>query len=202
MNYDTFEKKKDEKIRLFNENETNEPEGELFIKNKHIGEKENHIGESSININENNNDKYNENEILNFDTFFMIRWFTVLAGITLISLNTIYGFVLPNNNINCIMDKIHDLTYDFNKFFNENVEARHALIIISSLCVDIISLFTSFNWACNGKSWRIIISIILFYGFRAFIQVIDKLLFFNLLYFIIFLFYFNIIRFLYFIDFF
>jgi hypothetical protein len=171
MNYDTFDKRKNDP----------DPEGELLIKNKQIREKEqdnqNQNADCSINRNEIDNDNdNNENEILNFDTFFMIRCFTVLLGITLISLNTIYGFVLPNNNIECIMDKLHDLTSNFNKFFHENIQARHFLIIISSLCVDTISIIASINWACYGKSWRIVTTLVLFYGFRAIIQVIKFLL--------------------------
>ena len=150
MNYNTFEKKQDEKSL----------------------ELDKEMSENLIQPKENPTSILEENEILTFDTFFMVRCFIILVAITFISLNTVYGFALPGNNIDCMMDKIHDLTDGINKFFQKNVQARHALIIISSLFVDFLALFTSTHWACYGKSWRIIISLVLFYGFRALIQVI------------------------------
>ena len=112
-----------------------------------------------------------EDEILNFDTFFLIRSFIVLIAITFIALNTVYGFALPNTKINCIDDKIFNLTQGINAFFKENVSYRHALIILSSLFIDFSVIFTTIHWACFGKSWRIILALIIFYGFRMLIQV-------------------------------
>jgi hypothetical protein len=120
----------------------------------------------------NNNQNQSPDEILGFDTFFMIRCFITILAITMLSLNSIFGFFLPHNNIDCLVDKVHILFGGINEYFHSHTTARHGLIIISSICVDFIALFTSIHWTCYGKSWRIMIGLILFYVFRSLIQVI------------------------------
>ena len=119
----------------------------------------------------NNQPKNQDDEPLIIDTFFLIRCFIIIFAISFITLNTVYGFALPSNNIECLIDKVHDFLGGFNRFFHDNINARHALIITSSLFVDFNALFIAAHWACYGKSFRVIISLIIFYGLRAIIQV-------------------------------
>ena len=113
----------------------------------------------------------NEINHINFNLYFFIRSFLIVIIITLISLNTVYGFALPKGNVKCMEDRIFMATESINKYFNHNVIERHFLIIVSSFCVDFIVLYMCVIWCFWGKSWRIIVSLFSFYMLRAIVQV-------------------------------
>lgn len=173
----SFANKKNDKITLMLDNEhknkINNPEKEKD-ENK---EKENlqnfQSTDSLTSLSTNNctNEIQSSDEVLNFDTFFMIRCVLVAIAITLLSLNAIFGFLMPHYNINSIEDKAHIAFGGINEYFLSHNVARHALIITSSIFVDFISIATMVHWICYGKSWRLLVSLVLFYGFRSLVQV-------------------------------
>jgi len=112
-----------------------------------------------------------EEDTIYFNLYFFIRSFLVILGVALISLNTVYGFALPHTDIKCLDDKLFTATESVNKYFSDNVTARHILLILSSLCVDISVIYMFAIWCLYGKSWRILISLFGFYTFRGIIQV-------------------------------
>jgi hypothetical protein len=165
MDLNTLEKRLDDQTLLLDK-EIN------IIKEEIQTEKQKEKNQNSPSSNNNQS----PDETLNFDTFFMIRCFLVLLGITFLSLNTIFGFFLPHDNVNCLVDKVHILFGGINEYFIHHNTARHFLIIMSSICVDFIAVFTCIHWTCYGKSWRIMLSLVLFYGFRSLVQVIKNYL--------------------------
>jgi len=124
--------------------------------------------------NENNfniEDKKEENVSFKFDIYTFSRFFIFTLGILAVILNSIYGFALPNSNVECFLDKSFELTESINKYLAENTEARHILIACSSLCVDFVILYMGIYWCMYGKSWRLLTALFFFYGIRGVIQV-------------------------------
>jgi hypothetical protein len=117
----------------------------------------------------NPSDQLEERVKWNFFTF--TRSSIVSLAIIALILNGIYGFALPNGNINCILDQTFELTSGLNTFFADNMKARHVLIALSSLCVDFVLLYLMIHWALYGKSWRPFLCLIVFYLFRGLTQV-------------------------------
>jgi len=113
-----------------------------------------------------------ENKRIIFNLYFFLRLFLVVTLLTIISLNTVYGFASPHGNVKCIVDRLFIATENLNKFFNKSTSGRYILIILSSFCIDFAILYMAIVWSFWGKSWRIIISLVLFYMFRDFNQVI------------------------------
>lgn len=108
-----------------------------------------------------------------FDTYFFIRTFLIFLGITLICLNTVYGFIMPQNDIPCLVDMLHVVTNGLNQYFLKNIGVRNAMLIFSSFCIDFSALFMAFNWALRGNSWRIVFVLFIFYSLRGIVQVIS-----------------------------
>jgi len=135
----------------------------------------NNLGHNNENI---VNTEENLNNQVSFNLYFFIRSFIVVIIITLISLNTVYGFALPHGNIQCIEDKVFIATEKVNKYFYNNATARHILIIFSSLCVDFAVIYMCVIWCLWGKSWRVFVALFGFYMLRGIIQV--RIIFFNI----------------------
>jgi hypothetical protein len=106
-----------------------------------------------------------------FNKFFFIRLFLGILLIIMALLNTLFGFILPQDNLPCFLDKSFTLTESINNWLTQNQQALHSLLISSSLCMDITVLAILTNWVLNGKSWRLLIILCSFYSFRAVIQV-------------------------------
>ena len=67
----------------------------------------------------------------------------------------------------CNIDTIHDLTETANSFIQDNHNIRSALMIISSLLIDVSVLSLGYNWYFYGKSWSTLLSIGIFYVLRG-----------------------------------
>ena len=119
----------------------------------------------------NKDDKKEENVSFTFNFYTFTRFFLFTLGIIAVILNSIYGFALPNSNVDCFLDKSFELTESINKYLAENKEARHILIACSSFCVDFVILYMGIYWCMYGKSWRLITTLFCFYGIRGVIQV-------------------------------
>lgn len=98
--------------------------------------------------------------------------FTLVLG-TFIIINGVYGFVMPRNpKVQCLDDKLMKLTDPLNDFFANNKPYKNALIITSSVCMDFVTITTALYWLFYTQSWRIIVTVLLFYGCRGIIQFI------------------------------
>jgi hypothetical protein len=95
----------------------------------------------------------------------------VVILITFLIINGMYAIMLPkNDNINCYDDKIFNLLESFNNFLHNHKGYRNALLIASSVCIDLVTVSVTLYWLFFTKSWRMISTILMFYGFRAVIQ--------------------------------
>jgi hypothetical protein len=105
-------------------------------------------------------------------TFIIIRATVVLVGLTGVVLNSIFGFVLPNTNVSCIMDYSFEWTASINSFFAKDQYSKFLLLILSSICVDLVMVMLGLFWVMFGKSWRVILSLAIFYFSKFIIQFI------------------------------
>jgi hypothetical protein len=133
---------------------------EVFLK---VEEKEKYGNISNL-PNEENTDEFK------FTKYTLIRTILTSLGITVVVLNSIYGFMLPHGDIECLQDKSFIFTQDFNKYLQDHVLARHIIIAFSSFCVDFVIVYMSIYWCMYAKSWRLMATIGVFYGFRGSIQ--------------------------------
>lgn len=102
----------------------------------------------------------------------IIRSSLVFVGLIVVFLNTLFGFVLPSGNIDCVVDYTHIGTSSINKTLIDNPALRKGLMIISALALDILFLIKIGHFILKSKTWRLIVSIIAFFLIRSIAQVI------------------------------
>jgi hypothetical protein len=117
------------------------------------------------------NTKNNLDTNSHFNVFTFIKAFIITAGLILLYINTYTGIFLVNTNPNPFFDKSFNVTAGLNKYLTENPEKKYVLIASSSFLIDFIVLYSSIWWILFGKSWRLLGSLGVFYGFRSVIQV-------------------------------
>jgi hypothetical protein len=105
-----------------------------------------------------------------FDKRTILKLTIICTMLTLIFLNCIYGFGLPNDNVHCIEDKTHKFTENINKYLHENSLVADYITIVSSLFIDIIIVSICFYWALWSDSWRFMMSLFSFYILRSTVQ--------------------------------
>lgn len=102
----------------------------------------------------------------------IIRSVLVLGALIGVFLNSILGFALPEGNIKCIVDKSHTGTTGVNQSLIENTKLRNALLIVSSLLMDLAFLTRIVIYVWKSKSWRFVGTILMFYFIRLIAQLI------------------------------
>ena len=123
------------------------------------------------------NVELNSNHHSEPDNQLRTNYFTYMRGtlittiLVLLILNSHFGYFLPNGNINCINDKTFELTTSINTFLKDNPYYRNALLIASSLCMDILIVSILALWFLYGRSWRLLVALFTFYSFRSIVQV-------------------------------
>jgi len=106
-----------------------------------------------------------------YDKLFIIKAVISCTIIIVSFLNTWFGFVMPSGNIECYQDLTFEYTKNINSYLTNNPIAYKILLIFASFCVDVTVVSMLAFWVFYGKSWRILISCFIFYGFRALLQV-------------------------------
>lgn len=101
-----------------------------------------------------------------------VRSVIVFISLVVVFLNTLFGFVLPQEKVECVIDYSHEKTSGINKALNDNETLRNALMITSALLMDVLFLSKIGFFILNSKTWRLIVSIIVFYLVRSIAQVI------------------------------
>lgn len=102
----------------------------------------------------------------------IVRSSLVFVGLIVVFLNTLFGFVLPSGNIDCVVDYTHKGTSSINQSLIDNPGLRKALMIISALALDVLFLIKIGYFIFKSKTWRLIVSIIAFFLIRSIAQVI------------------------------
>lgn len=75
-------------------------------------------------------------------------------------------FGIPTLSVPCILDRGHAFLEPLNRMCNDNPAFGHAVIILSSLSIDIIVVSTMAYWLFNAKSVRLPLAILGFYLIR------------------------------------
>ncbi|KAL4432067.1 hypothetical protein ABPG74_017803 [Tetrahymena malaccensis] len=82
----------------------------------------------------------------------------------------LFGFRLkgiPQDDVHCIVDVVHDYFNSWNKYVNENTYYSNLLIVTNSFMIDCIALGTYSYWLICVRNIRFMISIIVFYSLRT-----------------------------------
>lgn len=99
--------------------------------------------------------------------WMITKWIIFITIIVATVINTYNGFALPHGEVECFEDYLFNETKALYKFLLINKYLRNTLLITSSLGIDLI-VFTGFlYWVWFSDSWRLIISLALFYSFRG-----------------------------------
>jgi len=70
----------------------------------------------------------------------------------------------------CIVDKPQIWTKDITKFLSENIWVRNILMISASLMMDTIFFALGYHSCLQNKTFKLLITVFLFYAFRAWLQ--------------------------------
>jgi hypothetical protein len=89
----------------------------------------------------------------------------VIASLVLI-VNSFTNFMIVQDFPQCIKDVFLQLTDPLNQFLMNHNLLRNIWMIISSFLLDIIVVFTSYSWIMNGKTWKPIVAVILFFSLK------------------------------------
>jgi hypothetical protein len=92
----------------------------------------------------------------------------MLGMLTVVTLTQSF---LVTEHVACIEDKIFTWTTAINQFFINSPPAKHAYMIICGLLMDIMVLGQFYRFAMHGTTWRFPMCLVMFYAFRALMQV-------------------------------
>jgi len=81
------------------------------------------------------------------------------------------GAFLVADPIECIEDRIFDLTSGLNNFFATHQSTKFTFMIICGLMMDVMVLTQFYRFAVFGSSWRFFLTLLSFYVFRGLCQV-------------------------------
>lgn len=103
---------------------------------------------------------------------FRLIFFVIVLTMEII--NNFSGYLLPKNDVDCIEDKLFNVTTGVNNFFSEHLVFKKIVMIFSSLLVDIYVLTSFLNYVLFSKSTKFLFSLVSVYILLIFIR-----LFFN-----------------------
>jgi hypothetical protein len=101
---------------------------------------------------------------------FWPRFVVASAALIFIGANSLTNFAVVNDDPECIVDKLFDMTVGLNTYFKDNVIQRNILMIVVALILDFSIFMTSYCWIMYGKTWRPLVSLGLFYILRCICQ--------------------------------
>ena len=87
----------------------------------------------------------------------------ILAVLTFVALES---SLIMSPELDCIQDKIFDLTSNLNNYFAQHIAAKHTFMIICGLMMDIMIIVSFYRFALKGSTWRFPIALLIFYGVR------------------------------------
>lgn len=97
---------------------------------------------------------------------FKIRLILAIIIVLFLGINSAFNFLIVEDTPLCIKDTIFQITAYLNDYMNKNKDLRNICMILSSITLDAIVLITSYTWIINGKSWRPIMALVLFYSLK------------------------------------
>jgi hypothetical protein len=114
--------------------------------------------------------------VITSDRVYTIKQQRIVKGmIFLIVVGALIGgrSAVPDNEIPCVRDKAFEVLESLTRFIvatQGNEWLRSMLVIIGSGLIDIIFVLTLGYWIFKGRSSRLIITFLIFYGTRAIVQ--------------------------------
>lgn len=108
-----------------------------------------------------------------------IKSFLIISVITILTLNTIYGFAMPKGEVACLDDRLFNLTASINAYFATHSLQKQILLATSSLLIDSLIVITAIHWVLYSKTWRLVLALIFFYLFRGIVQCLFQMRFPN-----------------------
>jgi len=123
---------------------------------------------SLVNVNEQSHSDNNLPNTPNVNTRFFIcfKIIVVIFMILIIVINSVYGVSYPKDHPTCFKDITFKLTNSINFWFASNETMKNFFKILSSVSMDVLGLTLFAIWSYSGESWRLILSLIMYYSLR------------------------------------
>ena len=77
---------------------------------------------------------------------------------------------LMQENAECLNDTLFEVTAPLNVYFTDHTFQRHMFMITCGLMMDIMVITLLIRFCFYGTSWRLVLALLVFYGFRAIVQ--------------------------------
>lgn len=100
---------------------------------------------------------------------FVARALIILFMVSMSIANAQTGMVLPFHDTECLWDGVFDATAGINSFLTENEGYRNALLILSSLLIDLLMVSSALRFMFFAKTWRSLMFLVSFYSVRGLI---------------------------------
>jgi len=100
----------------------------------------------------------------------IIKTIVFIVAYTFMILNSAMNLAQPASVPQCLLDLSHEVTTPINKWLSENEGSKNALIIVSSLFVDITVVINAIAWIIYGKNLRLVFAVVTFFAFKIFLQ--------------------------------
>ena len=84
--------------------------------------------------------------------------------------NAAVNLAQPGVIPDCLRDLTHEATQPINSYLTTHTTLKHALVIISSLMIDVTVVVLAATWIIFGKNMRVFLAIITFFLFKIFLQ--------------------------------
>jgi len=99
-------------------------------------------------------------------TFICVKSTICAFALAFIILNTLYQFALPSTIPPCYDDLLFNFTGKINHWFSINQNAKYVCLIISSICLDLLTIIFAIIWTINGQSLRPVFAFISYFLLR------------------------------------
>lgn len=100
----------------------------------------------------------------------IFRLVVIVVGFGVNISNNLIGFLYPKDDPKCLVDKLFNFLNPVNSYFSNHDASRKAMLIISSLFVDIYVLTTIFSYILFSKGYTFIITLFIEYILLIFIR--------------------------------
>ena len=106
-----------------------------------------------------------------------LRLLNTVIIIVVVIMNTTLALALPpEEDINLIIDKVHHSSTHFNFMHFDEYILRNYLLIASSIMMDISFIVSLVYFTTKSKSWKILISILLYLSIKIILECVYRLM--------------------------
>jgi len=93
-----------------------------------------------------------------------------VLGYSLLVINLIHPFIGPSLVPQCIFDVLQAATLPINESMQADPTFKDSFIIFGSGMLDILLFWFCVRWVVYARNYRVLITVLIFYLFRAFLQ--------------------------------